>query len=158
MEDAVAQYALPCGIELNNCARMSLFLRRLPSELQLTGEVQEKMKKLKKGIDNYSCHKYTITRDDKKTCQSDNKSSQENGGVKMPLYNRLKEYRAKISVNQHEMGKLVGVSRQTISQIERGDYSPSVILALKIAKVFCVPVEEIFVYKEEEDESGNREN
>ena len=49
-----------------------------------------------------------------------------NGGMNMPLYNRLKEYRAKISVNQHEMGKLVGVSRQTISQIERGDYSPSV--------------------------------
>ena len=54
----------------------------------------------------------------------------------MPLYNHLKEYRAKINVNQHEMGQLVGVSRQTISQIERGDYSPSVTLALKIAKVF----------------------
>ena len=52
----------------------------------------------------------------------------------MPLNNRLKEYRAKINVNQTEMGKLVGVSRQTISQIERGDYSPSVTLALKIAK------------------------
>lgn len=68
----------------------------------------------------------------------------------MPLYNHLKEYRAKIDVNQHEMGKLVGVSRQTISQIERGDYSPSVSLALKIAKVFGVSVEDIFVYEEEE--------
>lgn len=67
----------------------------------------------------------------------------------MPLYNRLKEYRAKINVNQQEMGRLVGVSRQTISQIERGDYSPSVTLALKIAKVFDVPVEEIFEYEEE---------
>ena len=61
----------------------------------------------------------------------------------MPLYNRLKEYRAKIKVNQTEMGNLVGVSRQTISQIERGDYSPSVTLALKIAKVLNVSVEEI---------------
>ena len=52
----------------------------------------------------------------------------------MPLKNRLKEYRAKIDVNQSEFGKMVGVSRQTISQIERGDYSPSVTLALKIAK------------------------
>ena len=52
----------------------------------------------------------------------------------MPLYNRLKEYRAKIKVNQTEMGNLVGVSRQTISQIERGDYSPSVTLALKISE------------------------
>ena len=58
----------------------------------------------------------------------------------MQLYNHLKEYRAKIDVNQQEMGKLVGVSRQTISQIERGDYSPSVTLALKIAKVFDAKV------------------
>ena len=46
----------------------------------------------------------------------------------MPLYNRLKEYRARLGVNQQEMGRLAGVSRQTISQIERGDYSPSVTL------------------------------
>ena len=68
----------------------------------------------------------------------------------MPLYNRLKEYRAKIKVNQTEMGNLVGVSRQTIRQIERGDYSPSVTLALKIAKVLNVSVEEIFSYEEDE--------
>ena len=48
----------------------------------------------------------------------------------MPLYNRLKEHRARLGVNQQEMGRLAGVSRQTISQIERGDYSPSVTLAL----------------------------
>lgn len=70
----------------------------------------------------------------------------------MPLYNRLKEYRAKIDINQYEMGKRVGVSRQTISQIEREDYSPSVTLALKIAKVFEVPVEAIFQYEEEKDD------
>ena len=69
----------------------------------------------------------------------------------MPLYNRLKEYRVKIKVNQTEMGNLVGVSRQTISQIERGDYSPSVTLALKIAKVLNVSVEEIFSYEEGEE-------
>lgn len=68
----------------------------------------------------------------------------------MPLINHLKEYRAKINVNQQEMGKMVGVSRQTISQIERGDYSPSVTLALKIAKVFDAKVEDIFDYIEEE--------
>lgn len=67
----------------------------------------------------------------------------------MPLFNHLKEYRAKLGVNQHEMGQIVGVSRQTISQIERGDYSPSVTLAIKIARVFQVPVEEIFVYEDE---------
>lgn len=68
----------------------------------------------------------------------------------MPLKNHLKELRARIGVNQQEMGKLVGTSRQTISQIERGDYSPSVTLALKIAKVCNVTVEDVFEYEEDE--------
>lgn len=69
---------------------------------------------------------------------------------KMPLYNHLKEFRARLGVNQQEMGTLVGTSRQTISQIERGDYSPSVSLALKIAKVCGVTVEDIFEYEEDD--------
>ena len=69
----------------------------------------------------------------------------------MPLNNHLKEYRAKLGVNQQEMGALVQTSRQTISQIERGDYSPSVTLALTIAKVCGVAVEEVFYLQEEED-------
>ena len=68
----------------------------------------------------------------------------------MPLKNKLKDYRATLGVNQQEMGKLAGVSRQTISQIERGDYSPSVTLALKLAKLCNVTVEEIFEYEEDE--------
>ena len=70
----------------------------------------------------------------------------------MPLYNKLKEYRAIIGVNQTKMGELAGVSRQTISQIERGDYSPSVTLALKIAKICNARVEDIFSYGEDEDD------
>ena len=55
--------------------------------------------------------------------------------------------------DQQEMGRLCGVSRQTISLIERGDYSPSVTLALTIAKVCGVAVEEIFyLQKEAENE------
>jgi len=72
----------------------------------------------------------------------------------MPLYNHLKEFRAKIDVNQQEMGRLVGVSRQTISQIERGDYSPSVTLAIKIAKIFNAKVEDIFDYVEDESDES----
>lgn len=68
----------------------------------------------------------------------------------MPLYNRLKEYRAKLGVNQQQMGALAGVSRQTISQIERGDYSPSVTLALKLSRICQCQVEDIFIYEEEE--------
>lgn len=67
----------------------------------------------------------------------------------MALLNRLKEYRARLGINQQELGKLAGVSRQTISLIERGDYSPSVTLAIKIARICGVTVEEIFDYEED---------
>lgn len=69
----------------------------------------------------------------------------------MSLKNCLKDHRAKLGINQQEMGRLVGVSRQTISQIERGDYSPSVTLALKIAKLCNTTVEDIFEYQEDEE-------
>lgn len=75
------------------------------------------------------------------------------GGNKMPLYNKLKEYRAKEGINQFEMGQRIGVSRQTVSLIERGDYSPSVILAIKLAQYFHVRVEDIFIYISEGDEA-----
>lgn len=50
-------YCMPCpaGIEINNCARMSLLLRRSPSELQLTQEVQEKMKKIESCLECEKC-------------------------------------------------------------------------------------------------------
>ena len=69
----------------------------------------------------------------------------------MPLYNHLKEDRARLGVNQQQLGAMVQTSRQTISQIERGDYSPSVTLALKIAKVCDARVEDIFEYEEDTD-------
>ena len=68
----------------------------------------------------------------------------------MPLLNRLKEHRSRLGINQTELGRLAGVSRQTISLIERGDYSPSVTLALKLAKICNVKVEDIFEYEENE--------
>ena len=72
------------------------------------------------------------------------------GDTAMPLYNQLKEYRSKLGINQTDLGKMAGVSRQTISLIERGDYSPSVTLALKLAKICEVKVEDIFQYEEDE--------
>lgn len=76
----------------------------------------------------------------------------------MALINHLKEYRARLGLNQEELGKQSQVSRQTISLIERGDYSPSVTLALKIAKIFGVKVEDIFEYNEEDGKvEGNGE-
>jgi putative transcriptional regulator len=52
--------------------------------------------------------------------------------------------RQKRGITQEELAALVGVSRQTVIAIEKGRYIPSVLLALKIAKYFALPVEDIF--------------
>lgn len=70
----------------------------------------------------------------------------------MPLLNKVKEHRERLDISQTELGKLCGVSRQTISSIERGDYHPSVVVALKLAKLFSVSVEEFFTYEEDSHE------
>ena len=48
-------------------------------------------------------------------------------------------------MTQEELAEKTGVSRQTIIAIEKGKYSPSVLLALKIARLFKVPVEDVFL-------------
>lgn len=70
----------------------------------------------------------------------------------MELKNRVKELRARYNLSQGELGKLADASRQTISLIERGGYSPSILLALKISKILKVSVEEVF-YLEGEAEN-----
>lgn len=68
----------------------------------------------------------------------------------MVLRNRLKVYRAMLNVNQQEMGRLCGVSRQTISLIGAGGlFAVRSPLALTIAKVCGAAVEEIFYLQEE---------
>jgi putative transcriptional regulator len=72
----------------------------------------------------------------------------------MPLHNQVKRYREEKGISQTELGKLCGVSRQTISSIERGDYHPSVVLALRIVSIFGKKVEDIFCWEEESDEGA----
>lgn len=79
------------------------------------------------------------------------------GDEELGLVNNLKKYRSELGINQTELGRLAGVSRQTISLIERGDYSLSVTLALKIAKICEVRVEDIFVYEEDEKDEEKQE-
>ena len=62
----------------------------------------------------------------------------------MPLYNRLKEHRARLGVNQQEMGALAGVSRQTINAIENNKYDPTLALAFHLAAELGVRVDELF--------------
>ena len=65
------------------------------------------------------------------------------------LENRVREFRARFRWSQQELADAIGATRQTIGLIEKGDYSPSITLALKIAEAFKAPVEEIFFLKED---------
>lgn len=58
--------------------------------------------------------------------------------------NRVFQFRAQKEVTQEELAKAAGVTRQTIITIEKGNYAPSVLLALKIAKYFRKSVEDVF--------------
>ncbi|PYF01768.1 helix-turn-helix transcriptional regulator [Ureibacillus chungkukjangi] len=60
------------------------------------------------------------------------------------LKNSVRELRARYRLTQQDLAEKIEVSRQTIGLIEKGDYAPSITLALKMAKVFQVPVEQIF--------------
>lgn len=62
---------------------------------------------------------------------------------------RIKEYRAKYSLKQDDLAKLVGVRRETIGNIENGRYNPSLKLAMDIAKVFDCSVEDLFEFADE---------
>jgi putative transcriptional regulator len=64
--------------------------------------------------------------------------------MKESVSNCVQEYRSKKNLTQEDLGKSVGVTRQTIIAIEKGNYTPSVLLALKIAKTLDVKVEKIF--------------
>ncbi len=62
------------------------------------------------------------------------------------LHNCIYDLRSKAGMTQEELAQKVGVTRQTIIAMEKGNYTPSVLLALKLAKVFKQPVEKIFNY------------
>lgn len=66
----------------------------------------------------------------------------------MPLRTRVKEYREKAGYKQSELAELVHARRETIVHLENGKYNPSLKLAMDIAKVFHVTVEELFEFTE----------
>ena len=65
------------------------------------------------------------------------------------IKSQVYELRTKSNITQEALAEAVGVTRQTIIAIEKGNYTPSVILALKIAKFFKKSVEDIFQIKYE---------
>lgn len=62
---------------------------------------------------------------------------------------KIKEYRTKLDMKQDTLAELVNARRETIIRIEKGQYNPSLKLAMDIAKVFGVTVEELFSFEEE---------
>ena len=70
------------------------------------------------------------------------------------LENRVRELRARFKMSQSDLAEKVGITRQTVGLIEKGDYSPSVVLALKLAKVFGTTVEEVFWLRDQSGEKG----
>ncbi|MBQ8825329.1 MAG: helix-turn-helix transcriptional regulator [Ruminococcus sp.] len=68
------------------------------------------------------------------------------------LKTKIKEYRARFNMKQGELAEKVGVRRETIIRLEKGQYNPSLKLAMDIAKVFEVTIEEIFEFEEDEED------
>ncbi len=66
------------------------------------------------------------------------------------MKNRIRVGRAEVRMTQQQLAEAVGVSRQTINAIEAGRFVPSTVLALKIARTFGKPVEELFQLEEGE--------
>lgn len=64
------------------------------------------------------------------------------------MKNNIRVQRAIVRITQQQLAEQVGVSRQTINAIESGKFVPSTALALKIARTFGQPVEEIFQLEE----------
>lgn len=67
--------------------------------------------------------------------------------VNTPISTKLREVRTERGVTQEQLAEAVGVTRQTVISIEKGNYTPSVALALRISKYFNVIVEDIFAYE-----------
>lgn len=67
------------------------------------------------------------------------------------MKNRIKDFRANLNMTQQELADLVSVSSRTIISLEKGQYNPSVLLAYNIARVFKVSIEELFIFREENE-------
>lgn len=65
------------------------------------------------------------------------------------IRNRMKEHRARLGLKQEDLARMVGVRRETIGNLEKGRYNPSLVLAWNIAAVFGVSIEEVFTVETE---------
>ena len=71
------------------------------------------------------------------------------------IRNRMKEHRARLGLKQEDLARMVGVRRETIGNLEKGRYNPSLVLAWNIAAVFGVSIEGVFTVEAETSEAGS---
>ncbi|MCA0173337.1 MULTISPECIES: helix-turn-helix transcriptional regulator [Bacillaceae] len=67
------------------------------------------------------------------------------------LKNRIRELRARFQLTQQQLASKVDVTRQTIAAVEKGEYVPSLLLAMKICREFDMAMEEVFQLQEESE-------
>jgi putative transcriptional regulator len=67
-----------------------------------------------------------------------------------PIPNRIAELRERAGLSRVELAERVGVNPQTIGYLERGEYNPSLVLAFRLADVFGLSVEDVFVRRASE--------
>ncbi len=69
---------------------------------------------------------------------------------KLPIANQIRRVRLEANeMTQEDLGKAIGMTRQTIAAIEQGKYSPSLEAAFRIARVFGKPLEDVFQWQDE---------
>lgn len=68
------------------------------------------------------------------------------------MKNNLASYRTQAGLTQQELADRVNVSRQTIISLENGRYNPSILLAFRLSRVFGSPIEDLFIYEEDQSD------
>ena len=72
----------------------------------------------------------------------------------MAFRTRIKELRARYDLTQEDLAKKVGVRRETILYLEKGKYNPSLKLAHNIARVLKTTIDDLFIFKDEEENTN----
>ena len=69
----------------------------------------------------------------------------------MTFRTRIKELRARYDLTQEDLAKKVGVRRETILYLEKGKYNPSLMLAHEVARILKTTIDDLFIFKDEEE-------
>ncbi len=72
----------------------------------------------------------------------------------MKFRTRIKELRARYDLTQEDLARKVGVRRETILYLEKGKYNPSLVLAHEVARVLKTTIDDLFIFKDEDEDTN----